>query len=582
MAVVLHDQLYLLYLSIILTSSTMSPNIFDDQHLALLEDIFQKTPRPDGWSIQKTSMDMQISSKNIWWWFHKRRRTEKLRITQSEKPKCKANNTSESLVVESFNCLLCEEVSSFVIGHQEEYETHLKNTHKVFHENEILKLLNFMNEEKKRNIVEQAKKFVKKGDLFMCCLCQDEHSFVVGQFMDFKVHLGLAHRIVYEIGFILAMNFFSGEFKNLLLKGPKNLMTTKDQETNVIEKKVKQVKQNKYIITKVCNHCSFTTMSTIAAKTMRQHKAKTHFICKVCENKYENRRALHLHFGSDHLVDENSIKCSIDGCTRILSKPTIQTHVKIAHKERIWLTCDYMYGETNRCDKKYTCSFQLRRHKEKGHITFKPKEKKKKEIFSSPCKLCGKMIKENPVNLYVHMKKIHSNRPLVYCTQCNFATKDPNYLMSHESGHLGLIRCEICDISFTSGTSLKKHQEIVHGEGERFICSSCNFKTWKLPRLTEHKKIHNEKTFKCEQCDYMGATTNNLRVHRLRHKEAKFICEKCSYKTSDGGNFHVHKTVKHGNVVLKCEYCPDFSTKSSRSLRKHKERHKKSSVDKTC
>ena len=559
----------------------MSSYIFSHQQLGLLEDIFQKTPRPDVWSIQKSSMDMQISSKNIWWWFQKRRKTEKLKNIKKLNSKCKAKDTSEAVSVESFNCLFCEEVSTFVIGHQEAYETHLKYTHNVIRESKILSLLNFMNEEKKRNIVEQAKKFVKKGDLFTCCLCQDKHSFVVGRFNEFKVHLDFAHKISYEIGFIMAMNFFSREFKNLLLKGPNNLMKAKDQEKCIIEKKVKHVNQNKDIIRKACNHCSFTTESTIAAKTMRQHKANIHYVCKICEIKYENKQELNLHFSSDHRVDKDSIKCSTDGCIRIISKKTIQTHVKIAHKETIWLKCDYMYGQTSICDKKYTCSFQLRRHKEKGHITYKPK-KNKKEIFSSPCKLCGKMLKESPVNLYNHMKKIHSNRPLFYCTQCNFATKDPKYLMSHESGHLGLIKCDICDITFTSETSLKKHQEIVHGEGERFICSSCNFKTWKLPRLTEHNKIHNEKIFKCEQCDYMGATTNNLRIHQLRHKEAKYICEKCNYKTYDGGNFHVHKTVKHGNVVLKCEHCPDYSTKSSRTLRKHKERHRNRCGDKIC
>ena len=77
----------------------------------------------------------------------------------------------------------------------------------------------------------------------------------------------------------------------------------------------------------------------------------------------------------------------------------------------------------------------------------------------------------------------------------------------------------------------------------------------------------------------MGTHTNTLQHHKLRHQEAKFLCDKCSYKTSDGRNFHAHKTVKHGNIILKCEYCHDYNTKSARSLRKHKYRHQKSSLD---
>ena len=157
----------------------MPAYIFDGQQLALLEDIFQKSFHPDGSTIESISIDMQISSKNIWWWFQKRRKTEKLKVSQKESPKYKANNTFDPVVVESFNCLLCEEVSPFVIGHQEEYEIHLKNTHSVLFESRVLNLVNFINEDKKRNIVEQAKKFVKKGDLFICCLCKYEHIYVV-------------------------------------------------------------------------------------------------------------------------------------------------------------------------------------------------------------------------------------------------------------------------------------------------------------------------------------------------------------------------------------------------------------------
>ena len=115
----------------------------------------------------------------------------------------------------------------------------------------------------------------------------------------------------------------------------------------------------------------------------------------------------------------------------------------MAHRERVWFECDEMYGETNKCDRKYTCNFQLQRHKEKGHITFKPKEKKKKEISSSSCTLCGIMIKEHPGALSNHKNKVHSNRPLIFCTHCTFVTKESGYMKSHESGQLGMIRCEL-------------------------------------------------------------------------------------------------------------------------------------------
>ena len=55
-------------------------------------------------------------------------------------------------------------------------------------------------------------------------------------------------------------------------------------------------------------------------KIMRQHKEKIHYICKVCDN---NRKVLTFHFSSSHMVDENNVKFSLDGCTRITSEQKI-------------------------------------------------------------------------------------------------------------------------------------------------------------------------------------------------------------------------------------------------------------------
>ena len=88
---------------------------------------------------------------------------------QKETSKDKTKNTYEPLLVEVFNCIFSEEVSPFGMGQQEEYENHLGSVHKVFFENKIISLLNFMNDEKKRNIIEQAKKNCKERG-FVCVL----------------------------------------------------------------------------------------------------------------------------------------------------------------------------------------------------------------------------------------------------------------------------------------------------------------------------------------------------------------------------------------------------------------------------
>ena len=62
---------------------------------------------------------------------------------------------------------------------------------------------------------------------------------------------------------------------------------------------------------------------------------------------------------------------------------------------------------------------------------------------------------------------------------------------------------------------------------------------------------------------------------KLRHQDPKYLCDKCEYKTYDAGTFSTHKKVKHGTVILTCEECLDFSTKSERTLRNHKSKHKR-------
>ena len=554
-------------------------NLINAQESAQLEVIFQITPRPDGTTIQKTSMEMQISSKTIWEWFFRRRRKENLNIPHKKEVKPDNNIINNALTENTFNCIFCKEVSCFRFRWPSKYERHLKSKHKVLFEIDILYLVNFFNKEKKKNIINEAKKSIKKGDIFQCTLCQGVNNFVVGEFEEFKTHLAIFHKISYEAGFILAISYFSEELKTLTLNGSAYPKITNKQENLSSEKKCTNLKQTQDQINITCNLCMFTTLSARPMQIILRHKTKYHNVCQVCETKFENRKVLTLHFRSIHWVGDNRVKCAIDGCKQVTNEKYMHLHVQRHHKDKILFKCDeigVMYGESYHCDKEYTSSSELRKHIEKGHIVFKPRTpepKKRKEISSVPCTFCGIMIKESLGYMSSHIKRVHGNRPLIYCLFCKFTTTYPKYMKTHEAGHLGTIICEICDTSYRSRPLLKKHQVIVHGDGEDFLCSLCNFKTWNPTRLRIHEKCHNEKTIKCDQCDYKGTSKDNLRIHQRRHKDPRYICDECDYKTYDTGNFHTHKTVKHGSVVLHCELCPDYSSKSARSLRKHQERH---------
>ena len=113
-----------------------------------------------------------------------------------------------------------------------------------------------------------------------------------------------------------------------------------------------------------------------------------------------------------------------------------------------------------------------------------------------------------------------------------------------------------------------------------FVCSfeSCDYKAPKVSVLARHKDIHNtNEMYNCDACEYKGKGKHNLKVHMKKHKEPSLSCTDCKYKTYDSANFSVHKRVKHGNIILNCEVC-EFTSKSKRSLRMHKEKHIKQST----
>ena len=220
-----------------------------------------------------------------------------------------------------------------------------------------------------------------------------------------------------------------------------------------------------------------------------------------------------------------------------------------------------MYVSCDQCDSKHRDTHKLKKHKVIHHSNL-PRP-------LSECKTCGKQI------LLSHMikhNKIHGDRPDLFCSQCEFTTKDSYYMKDHERSHLeGHIKCEKCEFSCTTKYYMKAHIKFKH-EGVAYLCSICNHKTSTSSHMRAHEETHNKRTLKCRDCDYKGTTNLLLKIHMLRHEDPKYLCEECDYKTYDRANFTVHKTVKHGNVTHKCLTC-GHETKAKRSLEQHKKKN---------
>ena len=328
-----------------------------------------------------------------------------------------------------------------------------------------------------------------------------------------------------------------------------------------------------------CDQCSFVTVSQKPTIELRLHKTKVHYVCKVCCMKFENGNFLKDHFKLDHKGKNGVLRCSVDGCLKTMKGhpgghakfQNMYWHIQHVHKG-VWLICDEMFvvdGKANQCKKKLPSNNMLKRHRGKGH---KSKEKNiKPQNTKALCKVCGITLSSSYVRN--HMNIAHGNLPLLNCSKCKFSTKYFRFLQYHEARHVSGIKCNLCDESLPSTFTLKKHKSLAHGEGEMFTCSFCDFKTWRFTYIKTHELKHNEKTIKCDQCNYKGTSTVLLKIHKLRHEDPKYWCEKCEYKTYDAGNFSTHKKVKHGTIILTCEECPSFKTKSEKTLRNHNSKH---------
>ena len=107
--------------------------------------------------------------------------------------------------------------------------------------------------------------------------------------------------------------------------------------------------------------------------------------------------------------------------------------------------------------------------------------------------------------------------------------------------------CGVCDRSFASPSSLKRHKNDVHGEGggAKFACPDCS------------------QTFK---------RTSHLESHRLRRHsngEKPYFCEFCSKSFADGSLFKRHQRAHKQETPFLCPYCQKGFAHSKTQLRNH-------------
>ena len=303
-----------------------------------------------------------------------------------------------------------------------------------------------------------------------------------------------------------------------------------------------------------CIFCSFVPKNQTQLgqphRQVRVHMHKVHFVCKICEKRFDGTKQRNIHFDRDHKISETHTKCAIDYCsftTKWLH--TMFDHVAIVHKG-IRYACDEIVKNklgvlSTKCGKSFSKQSNLYLHKQNRHSEAHQMKEKK------PCTICGKILIEKSVE--VHMKYTHGDMPTISCTKCSYSSKYHYCLKVHEKIHMKIVECPICHVLRPSSKSFNIHFKSKHEQRKKrekiWPCSTCDFKADIPAKLVIHEQTHGPRTFKCETCNFLAKTKTNLGKHQQRHKDPKYLCHECDYKTYDSANFKCHTVVKHGTII---------------------------------
>lgn len=148
------------------------------------------------------------------------------------------------------------------------------------------------------------------------------------------------------------------------------------------------------------------------------------------------------------------------------------------------------------------------------------------------CSVCSKnFTKFN--DLLEHDSIVHVDMPKTFsCEKCGKLFLSKDRLETHKIVHREkLFECQLCQKKFTVQKSLDRHLNVHIGS---YTCQKCGYKAHNMYNLKIHESSHSlVKTHCCEECEKSFSTLSSLRRHdSLIHKKIfLFRCDQCDYST---------------------------------------------------
>uniref|UniRef100_A0A1A9UUX2 C2H2-type domain-containing protein n=1 Tax=Glossina austeni TaxID=7395 RepID=A0A1A9UUX2_GLOAU len=204
---------------------------------------------------------------------------------------------------------------------------------------------------------------------------------------------------------------------------------------------------------------------------------------KVFKKKWDLKQHLHIHEGMKPYQCEHCL-------VSFASKSNLISHVKRHNEERSF-ECHY-------CTRSFASTNERDIH-ERSHTGERP----------YVCELCGKD--------YTAASHLSNHQRREHLDEGNFV-------------------CDICEKRFIRASQLRMHHSNIHSEVPRnHICTICNAAFKKKITLTQHLRIHREKTYKCLECGKKFAQHSGLYSHRKIHEKQResLLTEKIKQENSE-------------------------------------------------
>ncbi|CRK94965.1 CLUMA_CG008453, isoform A [Clunio marinus] len=186
------------------------------------------------------------------------------------------------------------------------------------------------------------------------------------------------------------------------------------------------------------------------------------------------------------------------------------------------------------------------------------------------CLICSEY-RTSFLHLYQHMKSSHPNYKFYYCLYCGEYLNSGTMLFRHiDDKHLPLplsYHCDICGESFSTKDKIWKHVILFHmrrreflNKKKSFMCEICalNFKT--ITTLKNHQDaLHGDKpNIVCPHCGKEFKLQKKLRIHIRRihdFQESLVTCEICG-KSVKSFYYKAHMRAHTDEKPFKCKFCP--------------------------